>query len=136
MDVAATWEAGSNLCRLWGDIVPRTDVSNIGASLATLAGLFSSFMEAVGASTRAFQIIDRLPKIPVRGGATPSDLYSGPICFRDVQFSYPSRPEVQVLRDFNLNIEPNSTVALVGPSGAGKSTVIQLLLRFYEVSKL
>jgi len=51
-----------------------------------------------------------------------------------VQFHYPSRPKQAALADFSLEVKPGETVALVGPSGAGKSTVLQLLLRFYDVS--
>jgi ATP-binding cassette, subfamily B, bacterial len=50
-----------------------------------------------------------------------------------VRFHYPSRPRQDTLHDFDLHVHPGETVALVGPSGAGKSTVLQLLLRFYDV---
>ncbi len=63
--------------------------------------------------------------------ATPARL-RGAVVFAGVDFAYPSRPEVQVLRDLSLRAEPGERVALVGPSGAGKSTVVSLLLRFYE----
>jgi ATP-binding cassette subfamily B protein len=53
--------------------------------------------------------------------------------FRDVSFHYPSRPDQLALGGFSLTVQPGETVALVGPSGAGKSTVLQLLLRFYDV---
>ena len=49
-----------------------------------------------------------------------------------MEFNYPSRPEVAILRGLTLTIEPDQTVALVGPSGCGKSTVIQLVQRFYD----
>ena len=52
--------------------------------------------------------------------------------FRDVTFTYPSRPDTLAIDDFSLNIAPGETVAFVGPSGAGKSTTFQLLLRFYD----
>jgi ATP-binding cassette subfamily B protein len=54
--------------------------------------------------------------------------------FEAVSFHYPSRPAQAALKDFNLQVAPGETVALVGPSGAGKSTVLQLLLRFYDAS--
>jgi ATP-binding cassette subfamily B protein len=53
--------------------------------------------------------------------------------FDDVTFRYPSRPQHPTLANFNLAVAPGETVALVGPSGAGKSTVLQLILRFYDV---
>ena len=62
---------------------------------------------------------------PVTGGSS--------VAFEHVLFHYPSRPKVPSLADFTLEVHPGETVALVGPSGAGKSTVLQLLLRFYDV---
>jgi ATP-binding cassette subfamily B (MDR/TAP) protein 1 len=59
---------------------------------------------------------------------------TGSIEFHGVSFSYPTRTEVQVFKDFNLKIEAGKTVALVGPSGGGKSTSVQLLERFYDPS--
>jgi ATP-binding cassette, subfamily B (MDR/TAP), member 1 len=56
----------------------------------------------------------------------------GAVEIKHVFFSYPARPDVQVLRDLSLNITVGHTVALVGPSGCGKSTVVQLLQRFYD----
>ena len=65
-----------------------------------------------------------------------SDLsVDGPIVFQDVNFTYPSRPDIKVLQNINLRIEKGQKVALVGPSGAGKSTIFQLLLRFYNLSE-
>lgn len=55
------------------------------------------------------------------------------IAFADVYFSYPSRPDVEILSGLNLTLECGTVTALVGPSGAGKSTIVQLLARFYEV---
>lgn len=54
-------------------------------------------------------------------------------CFSDVYFSYPLRPDVEVLSGLNLTLRSGTITALVGPSGAGKSTIVQLLARFYEV---
>lgn len=52
--------------------------------------------------------------------------------FKDVQFEYPSRPDVPVLRGLTIHVRPGKTVALVGSSGCGKSTCIQLIQRFYD----
>ena len=57
----------------------------------------------------------------------------GDINFRNAQFQYPTRPEVNVLRELNLSLTKGQKVALVGPSGCGKSTCIQLLQRFYDL---
>jgi ABC-type multidrug transport system fused ATPase/permease subunit len=64
-------------------------------------------------------------------GARP--IMHGLVEFRGVDFSYPTRPNVPVLRNFNLTIPTCTTAALVGSSGAGKSTVVALLQRFYDV---
>ena len=53
---------------------------------------------------------------------------------KDVQFSYPARPDVQVLQGLSLSLSPSKTLALVGPSGCGKSTVVSLIERFYDPS--
>ena len=54
--------------------------------------------------------------------------------FQDVCFTYPARPDVQVLNGLDLEVKVGQTVALVGSSGCGKSTVVQLLQRFYDIS--
>lgn len=56
----------------------------------------------------------------------------GQISFKNINFSYPSRDNVNVLQDLNLEISPGRTVAVVGPSGSGKSTLAALLLRLYD----
>ena len=65
-------------------------------------------------------------------GKTPKKI-DGRIDFSKVKFSYPSRPDVEVLKNLNLVAQPGQTVALVGPSGCGKSTTVNLLLRFYDI---
>jgi ABC-type transport system involved in cytochrome bd biosynthesis fused ATPase/permease subunit len=56
----------------------------------------------------------------------------GHVDFKEVEFTYPTRPDVQILRKLGLDVQPGQTVALVGSSGCGKSTTIQLLERFYD----
>ncbi len=99
-------------------------------SLGALASVWEDFMKAVGASDRVFQLMDRTPG--VSSGTVTPDTLRGAVRFDGVRFSYPSRPDIDVLTDFDLTLQPGETVALVGPSGGGKSTVASLLSRFYD----
>ncbi len=107
----------------------------VAVSFGSLASLYGDFMRAIGASERVFELLDATESLELQG-ADESDLPrpDGAIRFDNVGFEYPSRPDVAVLRDFNLSIEPGEVVALVGPSGAGKSTVASLIYRFYDPS--
>lgn len=117
-----------------GDLITFIMYSvQIGASLGMLAGLMASLYSAKGASKRTFQLIDRVPRVPVGGGNQLARM-QGVIRFENVSFSYPTRPDVPVLTKFTLDIPKDTTVAFVGSSGAGKSTVLTLIQRFYDVS--
>jgi len=80
-----------------------------------------------------FEIIDREPKIDADDaeGLKPPNVY-GRIELRNVDFYYPTRPKVMVLRGFSLQVSGGQTVALVGASGSGKSTILSLIERFYD----
>ncbi|KAJ3042711.1 GTPase-activating protein [Rhizophlyctis rosea] len=106
----------------------------IGAfALAGTSSEVTAFSFAVGAGTGLFAAIDRVPPIDSKSkeGFVPQSV-SGRIQVEHVKFRYPSRPEVVILHDMTLTIEPGTTCALVGSSGSGKSTIIQLLERFYD----
>lgn len=60
------------------------------------------------------------------------DTFRGALEFKDVEFAYPTRPEISIFKDFSLSIPAGSIMALVGPSGTGKSTIVSLLLRLYD----
>ncbi|KAL7976656.1 hypothetical protein Chor_008605, partial [Crotalus horridus] len=88
---------------------------------------------ARGAAYQVFKIIKK-PR-PIDSSSTEGfklDKLRGEIEFKNIFFSYPSRPNIQILRGLNLKIQPGQTIALVGSSGCGKSTTIQLLQRFYD----
>uniref|UniRef100_A0A7N0U2K1 Uncharacterized protein n=1 Tax=Kalanchoe fedtschenkoi TaxID=63787 RepID=A0A7N0U2K1_KALFE len=89
--------------------------------------------KARAATASIFAIIDRPSKIdPCDESGMTLDSVKGEIVFRNISFKYPTRPDVQILRDLNITIHSGKTVALVGESGCGKSTVISLLQRFYD----
>ncbi|XP_065339675.1 ATP-dependent translocase ABCB1-like isoform X2 [Cloeon dipterum] len=102
-------------------------------SLGNALPFVNAVSSAVGAASTIFAIVDRVPDIDALDptGLRPKHI-KGKIQFHNVFFTYPTRPEVQVLKEFNLVIEPGNRVALVGSSGAGKSTVVSLLQRFYD----
>jgi ABC-type multidrug transport system fused ATPase/permease subunit len=91
--------------------------------------------KAYDAAKAAFEIIERVPKIDSMSdaGIIPNK-FEGKIEFHDVHFKYQTRDN-KILKGLNLQVNPNETTALVGQSGCGKSTIIQLLLRFYDVDK-
>ncbi|EXJ95374.1 ABC transport system ATP-binding protein [Capronia coronata CBS 617.96] len=101
-----------------------------GSSLFGLSSFYSELMKGVGAASRLFELQDRQPTIsPTKGEKVVSA--RGPIRFKNVSFSYPTRPAVKIFQDLDFEIPQGSNVAIVGPSGGGKSTIASLLLRFY-----
>jgi len=101
--------------------------------LSTVATNSADIAKAQGAATKIFELLDREPLIDASEdvGIKQTTLI-GKLSFQDLRFSYPTQPDTPVLRNFNLDIVPGQTVALVGPSGSGKSTIIQLLERYYD----
>lgn len=103
-------------------------------SLGQITPNISAVAEAKGAAAQIYRILDTPSTIDAskedEGEQPPSCL--GQIQAIGVYFTYPSRPDVQVLNNFNITIEPGQTVAFVGASGGGKSTLISLLERFYD----
>ncbi|XP_041274195.1 ATP-binding cassette sub-family B member 5 isoform X2 [Onychostruthus taczanowskii] len=102
-------------------------------SLGQAAPNLESMANARGAAYEVYKIINkkRLIDSSSKEGYKPEKLV-GEIEFRNIHFSYPSRPDVKILKGLNLKVQTGKTIALVGASGCGKSTTVQLLQRFYD----
>ena len=104
-------------------------------SLVSLSQIAGQLQSASAAASRIFELLQI--QSPVKEISNPQSFPSTKeitIKFENVNFSYPSRREFLVLKNFNLEIKQGERIAIVGPSGSGKSTILQLLLRFYDVS--
>lgn len=106
----------------------------IGGAIASLGNFYTAIVSAVGATERILDILDMDGELKVEEERKISNLkLQGEVEYRNVHFSYPTRKDIQVLKDVNFVIEPGKKIALVGASGSGKSTIVQLLLRFYDL---
>jgi ABC-type multidrug transport system fused ATPase/permease subunit len=95
-----------------------------------LSGFWNSVQSALAAAERVFDIMDTPQGISDKPGAEEMPRIEGRITYENLSFRY--EDDTPVLKDINLVIEPNTTVALVGPTGVGKTTMINLLYRFYD----
>jgi len=104
----------------------------IGGSIAGLGNFYSDLVGTIGATERIREILGMESEVDVNPieNFIPS---KGHIVYKDVRFSYPTRTDIEVLKGISLEIKAGQKIALVGSSGAGKSTIVQLLLRLYNL---
>ena len=115
-------------------------LSHFGLFTAMVVASFMQFPELVAQLQRTLGATDRVREILhddiiETDDETPCERFKGDIEMRGVEFSYPTRPDTIVLRDFSFTAKAGQRIALVGPSGSGKSTTVSLLFRFYDLQK-
>lgn len=101
--------------------------------IMSLTMFYNSIQSAFAAADRIFGLLETPPEVADSEGAEDVGRVEGRVDFNHVEFAYV--PGVPVLKDFNLHVRPRENLAIVGPTGAGKSTVMNLLLRFYDVNR-
>lgn len=107
----------------------------IGGSIAGLGDLYGQIQKAIGASERVMEILGEESEQEIADTPIQQLTIKGDIEFNNIQFAYPTRKDINVLNELSFKVKSGEKIALVGHSGAGKSTIIQLLLRFYNVDK-
>ncbi len=96
-----------------------------------ISGVMAEFQNALACASRVFELIEEDAEIPDSADAVVLKDASGNVELSDVSFSY--SPDKSLIRDLNLSVKPGMRVAIVGPTGCGKTTLINLLMRFYDV---
>lgn len=97
-----------------------------------LSNLLNTFQSAIAGGERVFEIMDETPDLIDKPDAMAIDSFKGEIEFSHVNFAYDT--DKPVLKNINFHVKPGEKIALVGPTGSGKTTIINLLMRFYDVT--
>ncbi|MBQ8377908.1 MAG: ABC transporter ATP-binding protein [Oscillospiraceae bacterium] len=98
-----------------------------------ISGVITELQSAFASAKRVFEIIEEEPQTPDAENAVVLDEADGRVEIKNVSFSYV--PEVSLIENLNLSVKPGQRIAIVGPTGCGKTTIINLLMRFYDVNK-
>lgn len=96
-----------------------------------ISGVVTELQSAFASAKRVFDIIDQEPQTPDAPNAIEIEDADGRVSFKDVYFSY--SPGSKLIENLNLSVKPGQRIAIVGPTGSGKTTIINLLMRFYDV---
>lgn len=97
-----------------------------------ISGVVTELQNALACAARVFELMEEQPEEPDASDAAVLSLAEGKVELSHVNFSY--TPEQKLIEDFNLSVKPGQRVAIVGPTGCGKTTLINLLMRFYDVN--
>jgi ATP-binding cassette subfamily B multidrug efflux pump len=117
-----------------GDISSFLIYSNLFAKpFNEITGIYTQIQTASASAQRIFSILDMDPETPEPKEAVDIERSKGNITFKNVYFSY--NPERPLITNFNLTVKPGSRIAIVGKTGAGKTTLVNLLMRFYDVNR-
>jgi ATP-binding cassette subfamily B protein len=103
-----------------------------GMPLAQIAGLMNTVQSGVASAERLFELLDAPEEEADRQPSVPLTRVTGAITFKNVSFRY--KEDQPLIENFNLEVTPGQTVAIVGPTGAGKTTLVNLIMRFYEIN--
>jgi ATP-binding cassette, subfamily B, bacterial len=106
----------------------------LGGAIASFGNLYTTMVGALGATERIREILLMDSEVDIKDSNIKVSPLKGDIVFDNVQFAYPSRTDIQVLKGININIKSGEKIAIVGQSGSGKSTIVQLLMKFYDIS--
>lgn len=146
--IELTWACGSFLLYFIG--IRMLGVGNVGIGtfmafstylamfwgpIRNLANFYNKLVTNLSAAERIFDILDTEAEVADREGVEELPAIEGRVRFDHVSFAYSDEPETMVLCDVSFDINPGETIALVGPTGAGKTTIVNLISRFYNITK-
>ena len=96
------------------------------------ANIINIIQSTIASAERVFEILDEVEEIPDGADTKVIEFPEGNVAFHNVKFSY--QPDVPLIEDMNIDVKQGQTIAIVGPTGAGKTTLVNLLMRFYEIN--
>lgn len=106
-------------------------VRNFTRPIAQTANIANIIQSTIASAERVFEILDEDEEIPDKENAKKIDTPNGDVVFKNVAFSY--NPQTPLIKNMNIEAHSGDTIAIVGPTGAGKTTIVNLLMRFYEI---